>query len=111
MIKKSIKRYYVGDNSSMNTKTEKGKQLSLTNIPWTSIQLPCDTYCSLPQTGHLVNLFLILCSFYIPITHLQEISFRNKWPGHQLGLRVSLRGQRGRTPTVTHGHSCLFRPL
>ena len=60
MIKKSIKRYYVKDNSSMNTTTEKGKQLPLTNIHWTSIQLPCDTHCSLPQTGRLVH--LSICS-------------------------------------------------
>lgn len=62
---KSTKHYYVEDSSSMNTKTE--RQLPLTNIPWTSVQLPLVTHHSLPQTGNLLYLciffFLILCSF------------------------------------------------
>lgn len=43
----------------MNTKTEKGKQLPLTNIPWTSV-LHFDTYCSFPPNrvpGTLVPFF------------------------------------------------------
>lgn len=57
---KSTKHYYVEDRSSMNTKTE--RQLPLTNIPWTSVQLPLVTHHSLPQTGNL----LYLCIFFFP---------------------------------------------
>lgn len=52
--KKSTQHYYVEDSSSVNTKTEKRKELPLTNSPRTSIQLHCVTQYSLPQTGCLV---------------------------------------------------------
>lgn len=90
----------------MNTKTE--KQLPLTNIPWTSVQLPRVTYRSLPQTGNLVYLCIffsrfsaVSAQFYIPIIHLQEVSFSNKCPGHQPVLSL---------PRRTKGKSCPVHP-